>query len=354
MGKEMNAAVLHAVGDLRYERVGMPAAGEGEALVRVRAAGVCGSDLGRVMTTGTYRFPTIPGHEFCGEIVETGSRLRAFARGDRVVVAPLLPCGRCEFCESGDFGLCEDYDYLGSRRDGGFAEYVVAPERNLLRLPDELSFLEGAGVEPAAVTLHGLLRVGIGVGDTVAVLGCGALGLFALQFARIMGASRVFAVDIAPDKLALAGILGADECVNSAEVDAVERILELTGGRGASVALETAGAVQTQEQCLRIVRKKGRVLYLGTAHRDVVIPPKSFERIVRHELSLMGSWNSYSAPFPGVEWQSTIDFLRSGSFKLKPLITHVFDLSEAPKVFVDLVKRTYPYTKVMFEPSDKA
>ena len=352
MGEEMNAAVLHAVADLRYERVRMPAVGEGEVLVRVRAAGVCGSDLGRVMTTGTYRFPTIPGHEFCGEIAETGARVKAFSRGDRVVVAPILPCGRCEFCESGDYGLCEDYDYLGSRRDGGFAEYAVAPERNLLRLPDSLSYLEGAGVEPAAVTLHGMLRVGIGVGDTVAVLGCGALGLFALQFARIMGASRVYAVDIAPDKLALAELLGADECVNSAEVDAVERILEMTGGRGVNAALETAGVAQTQEQCLRMVRKKGRVLYLGTAHRDVVIPPKSFERIVRGELTLRGSWNSYSAPFPGVEWRATIDHMRSGAFKLKPLISHVFDLSEAPKVFADLVHREYPYTKVMFEPKE--
>lgn len=348
MNKLMNAAVLHAPADLRYEQVEVPSYKVDEVLVRVRAAGVCGSDLGRVMKTGTYSFPTIPGHEFCGEVAEVGEGVKDFKVGDRVAVAPILPCGTCEFCETGDYGLCDNYNYLGSRTHGGYAEYTVAPSRNLIRLPDEMSFAEGAMVEPAAVTLHGMMRVGINVGDTVAVLGCGTIGLFAIQFAKIMGATKVIATDVAPDKLELAKLLGADVCINSAAVDAVEKIKQLTNGKGVQVAVETAGVVQTQEQCLRITKKKGRVLYLGTAHRDVVLPPKSFECIVRNELSLVGSWNSYSAPFPGVEWQATIDYVKSGALKLQPLITHFFDLSEAPRVFVDLVDRKYPFTKVIY------
>ncbi|WP_200962434.1 galactitol-1-phosphate 5-dehydrogenase [Paenibacillus sp. Soil750] len=349
MNKLMNAAVLHAPADLRYEQVAVPSYEDNEVLVRVRAAGVCGSDLGRVMKTGTYSFPTIPGHEFCGEVAAVGGDVKDFKPGDRVAVAPILPCGTCEFCESGDYGLCDNYNYLGSRTHGGYAEYTVAPSRNLIRLPDSLSFVEGAMVEPAAVTLHGMMRVGVNVGDTVAVLGCGTIGLFAIQFAKIMGATQVIATDVAVDKLELAKQLGADVVINSGELDAVQKIKELTGGKGVNVAVETAGVVQTQEQCLRIAKKKGRVLYLGTAHRDVVLPPKSFECIVRNELTLVGSWNSYSAPFPGVEWQATIDYVKSGALKLQPLVTHTFRLSDAPNVFVDLVERKYPFTKVIYE-----
>lgn len=349
MSESMYAAVLHAPADLRYERVPVPAIRDGEVLVRVRAAGVCGSDLGRVMVTGTYRFPTIPGHEFCGEVAAVGSGVNDVQPGDRVAVAPILPCGKCAYCQAGDYGLCDDYNYLGSRTDGGYAEYVAAPVRNLVRLPDQLSFEEGAMIEPAAVTLHGMIRVGIQVGDAVAVLGCGTIGLFAIQFAKIMGATRVIATDVAPDKLELAAQLGADVCIDAFATDAVQRIRELTSGRGVDVAVETAGVVQTQEQCLRIARKKGRVLYLGTAHRDVVLPPKSFENIVRHELSIVGSWNSYSAPFPGVEWQATVDYVKSGALRLRPMITHRLKLSEAPRVFAELVQRKYPFTKVIFE-----
>lgn len=349
LNKLMEAAVLHAPADLRVEQVQIPSTLEAdEVLVKVRAAGVCGSDLGRVMKNGTYKFPTIPGHEFCGEIEAVGTAVTDFKKGDRVAVAPMLPCFKCEFCQQGNYGQCDGYNFLGSRTDGGFAEYVKAPIRNLIRMPDSVSFLEGATIEPAAVTLHGIKKVGINVGDSVAVLGCGAIGLFAIQFAKIMGATNVIAVDIAPDKLELAKEIGADTCINAIDNDVVQAIKDLTGGKGVNISVETAGVSLTQEQCLRVTKKQGRVLYLGTAHKDVVIPPKSFECIVRNELMIVGAWNSYSAPFPGVEWYATLQFIESGSLKIKPLITHTFKLSEAPQVFKDLVERRYPFNKVIF------
>ena len=347
--KLMKAAVLHAPGDLRIEKVQIPCGlKDKEVLVKVRAAGICGSDLDRVMKTGTYSFPTIPGHEFCGEIEEIGCCVHDFKKGDRVVVAPLMPCFECEFCEQGNYGQCNNYNFLGSRTDGGFAQYVKAPAKNLIMMPDGISFIEGSTVEPAAVTLHGMRKVGIEVGDTVAVLGCGAIGLFAVQFAKIMGATKVIAVDIAQDKLALAKEVGADICVNALNGDPVQAIKDITGGRGANVVIETAGVSITQEQCIRAARKTGRILYLGTAHRDVVIPPKTFECIVRNELTIVGAWNSYSAPFPGVEWYSVLEYIKMGSLKIKPLITHICMLDEAPKVFNDLALRKYPFNKVVF------
>lgn len=347
--RSMEAAVLHAPADLRIEQVPVPEnVGEKEVLIKVRAAGICGSDLDRVMKTGTYRFPTIPGHEFCGEIAEAGSGVKDFAIGDRVAVAPMLPCYACEFCQKGNYGQCDSYNFLGSRTDGGFAQYVKAPAGNLIKMPEGVSYVQGAAIEPAAVTLHGMKKIGINVGDSVAVLGCGAIGLFAIQFAKLLGATRVIAVDIAPDKLELAKQVGAHECVNALNNDAVKSIKELTDGKGVNVAVETAGVSLTQEQCIRAAKKQGRVLYLGTAHRDVVIPPKTFECVVRNEITIAGAWNSYSAPFPGVEWHATLDFIKAGSLLIEPLITHTVKLKEAPQIFRDLAERKYPFNKVVF------
>lgn len=349
MNQMMKAALLYAPGDLRVENVPVP---EGlapdEALIKVRAAGICGSDLDRVMKTGTYQFPTIPGHEFCGEVAGAGAAGSEFAVGDKVVVAPIIPCYQCEFCQGGRFGQCNHYNYLGSRTHGAFAQYVKAPLKNLLRMPEGISFREGATVEPASVTLHGMRKVGVETGDAVAVLGCGAIGLFAVQFAKIMGATRVIAVDVVAAKLDLAAQSGADICLNAATVDPVAAIRDLTAGRGVNVAVETAGVHVTQEQCLRIAKKLGRVLYLGTAHQAVTIPPQSFEAIVRNELTIVGAWNSFSAPFPGVEWQATLEFIQAGRLKIEPLITHTFPLDKAAEVFKDLYARKYFFNKVIF------
>ncbi|MDF2614409.1 MAG: tdh [Clostridia bacterium] len=345
----MKAAVLHAPGDLRIEDVKKPEISKAnEVLVSIKAAGICGSDLDRVLHTGTYKFPTIPGHEFCGVIEAIGENVKNFKVGDRVVVAPMLPCMTCESCAGGNYGQCEDYDFIGSRRDGAFAEYVVAPEINVLKMPYGVSFEEGAVVEPAAVTLHGMRKVKVNPGETVVVLGCGPIGQIAVQFSKIMGATKVIAVDILDEKLEEVKKLGADITINSMKEDVVEAIKKATNGKGAEVTIETAGSNITQEQSLRVTKNLGRILLLGTAHKDVIFPPKSFERIVRGELELVGSWNSYSAPFPGIEWKATMDFINTGQLKVKPLITHRFKLEEALNVFNQLKNRELSFNKIIF------
>ncbi|WP_228397709.1 galactitol-1-phosphate 5-dehydrogenase [Limnobaculum xujianqingii] len=342
----MKAAVLHAPADLRVQDVPVPACADDEVLVQVKAAGICGSDLDRVMVTGTYRFPTIPGHEFSGVIAATGRKVTKFSPGDRVAVAPILPCFSCDFCQQGHYGQCNNYNYLGSRTDGGFAEYVAAPERNLVRLADNISYEHGAMVEPAAVTLHGVMRAGIKAGDSVAVLGCGALGLFAIQFARILGATRIIATDIAEDKLALAQQVGATQVINSKTDDAVKAIL---ASGAVDVTIETAGVAVTQVQALEVTQKHGKVLYLGTAHADVTIPPQVFEHIIRNELTLLGAWNSFSAPFPGREWFAIIDYIQNGSLVMEPLITHTIKLEALPTFVKDMKKRVVSYNKVIIK-----
>ena len=191
--------------------------------------------------------------------------------------------------------------------------------------------------------------MGIEPGDSVTVMGCGTLGLLALQLARIRGASPVVAADIDEKKLILARKLGAGETVDASAVDPVAAIQRLTEGKGSRVCIETAGVRETQEQCLRIAQKQGRVLYLGTAHREVTFAPETFERILRNELTIYGSWNSFSSPFPGEEWTSTIGLIERGELRVQPLITHSVPLAEAPRIINDLFLHEFPAIKVLLK-----
>ncbi len=228
----MNALVLHAVGDARFEQIPRPKPATGEALVRVAFCGICGSDLPRTFVKGTYRFPTVCGHEFAGVVESCGEGVTQVAPGDRVVVFPLLWCGKCAACERGNFVQCSNYDYFGSRRDGALAEYVAAPVRNLVRVPEGVSLEAASMTEPAAVALHALKRAGGGfIGQSVVIFGAGPIGLMAAQLARVMGAAQVILFDLVARKLAMAVRLGFPLAFNPRETDPLEKVQELTCAR---------------------------------------------------------------------------------------------------------------------------
>ena len=352
MDTMMQAAVLHAPGDLRIENVPIPSdLGSREILVKVLAAGICGSDIERVMKTGTYSFPMIPGHEFCGMVEATASGESNLHKGDKVVVAPLIPCFKCEPCYSGLYGLCDQYGFIGSRTNGGFAQFVKAPAMNVLRMPESIDYTAGAAIEPAAVTLHGIRLLTINAGDTIAVIGCGALGFFAIQLARLAGAATVIAIDLDDEKLSLAREVDADYCINASTKNVIDEVKRLTGKKGVEIAIETAGVKNTREQCVELVKKKGQVILYGMAHGDVVFSQASFEKVIRYELVIRGSWNSYSVPFPGQEWFTILDYLRDNKLRVGPLISHVFKLSEAPRIFQDLFDRKLQSNKIVFLPN---
>jgi len=325
----MDALVLHAVGDVRHETIPRPEPGPGEVLVRVGFCGVCGSDIPRVFVKGTYHFPTVCGHEFAGTVAAAGPGVDGYQPGDRVAVFPLLWCGRCEPCEKGQYVQCVDYDYLGSRSDGGFAEYVVAPRQNLVRVPDGVTLEEAAMTEPAAVALHALRRAGgCSVGDAVAVFGVGPIGLMVAQWARAMGASRVILCDILPNKLALAERLGFTDTVNSRETDAVRAIEDKTGGAGAHLCIEAAGVPQTTNQALKSVRRGGRMVLLGNPSADVTLPASLLSQAMRREVTLFGTWNSeYSAVGGDDDWRAALEAMASKKLDLIPLITHRVSLA---------------------------
>ncbi|MGQ9608434.1 MAG: galactitol-1-phosphate 5-dehydrogenase [bacterium] len=345
----MKAGVLHAIGDLRYEDIPIPETKPGFALVKVKASGVCGSDIPRVMKKGTYTFPLIPGHEFAGEIAKLNNdNSPKFKVGDRVAVFPLIPCGKCPYCQIGEYAQCDDYDYLGSRRDGGFAEYVNAPISNLVIIPPNVDFESAAMTEPASVALHALRRAGIDPGDNIVILGAGTIGLILAQWAKVSGAGRVFITDISEEKLKSAMKYGFIECINAQTEDPVSIVKEKTDGRGADICIEAAGTPTTFEQSIRIVRKLGKVILMGNVSGDILIPEKTASTILRGQLTIFGTWNSSITAVPKNEWETSLKFMSSGALELKSLITHRYTLDHINEAFDMMYNRREFFNKVMF------
>jgi len=353
----MKAAVLYGIGDLRFEEVPLPQIKEGEALIKVKACGICGSDIARVMEKGTYSFPLIPGHELSGEVAEIREKISSFEKEDkgvsfknrdRVAVVPLLPCHRCPHCQVGEYNLCDNYDYLGSRCNGGFAEYVKVARENLIKIPPGVSFEEAALTEPASVALHALRRAKIEVGDKVAILGTGPIGVLLAQWVRIWGASEVYLVDVREEKLRVAQEYGFTEVINASKRDTVKSILEKTKQRGVDVSIEAAGAPITFKQSIQIARKGGKVIFLGIMNGEVTLSDELTSSILRKELTMYGTWNSRFPHLPKNEWAATLHFMKIGKLKVKPLITHKFGLKEAKEAFQMMYKGKEFFNKAMF------
>jgi L-iditol 2-dehydrogenase len=344
----MQACVLHGVGDLRYEEVPTPKIKKNQVLVKVRAAGVCGSDIPRIFVNGTYHFPTIPGHEFAGEVVEVGEDVKDVTIGTRAAIFPLIPCYKCPSCEIGEYAQCDDYDYLGSRCDGGFAEYVAVPAANIVPLPNGVSFEEAAMTEPAAVAIHALRRAGIDVGDAVAIFGVGPIGLMLGQWASIWGAGKVLLIDIDDAKLAVAKKMGFENVFNSRCEDPVKWIRDMTSDLGADLVLEGAGASQTFNQAILAVRKAGAVVIMGNPAGDVVLPQNTVSQLLRKQAVIYGTWNSSFTTIPKNEWKLTLEMVSRKRLDLKSIITHRVTFDKANAALLMMRDKTEFCNKVMF------
>lgn len=348
----MKAAVLHSENNIIYQDIEIEACRADEVKVKVMAAGICGSDTHKMTSKWKYALPAIMGHEFSGYIVEKGESVTNYEIGDRVLGVPFEPCYECEYCLSGQFSLCEDYGMIGAKSFGAFAEYVNIKASNVLPIGD-MDFEEAAMVEPSSVALHGVLGIEPRIGDVVAVFGVGTIGMLAIEWLKIAGVKEIIAIDISDEKLKEALDRGCDKAINSLKENLTEKINEYTNGLGVDIAFECAGSNITQEQCLLITRKKGKVGYLGIAYKDVHLSEKAFENIFRRELTLKGFWNSYTAPFPGEEWTTSIDFIKKGKVNVKDLISHRFPLEDTQKAFNLMINREESYGKVMIKPNEE-
>ena len=348
----MKACVLHAIGDLRYEDVPTPSPRAGEALIAVRACGVCGSDIPRVFEKGTYQFPAIPGHEFSGEVVAVGPGVDAEWVGKAVAVFPLIPCRACGPCEIGAFAQCEDYNYLGSRCDGAFAEFVCAPAWNLLRVPDGVSYEVAAMVEPAAVAIHALRQAGIDMGDRVAIFGAGPIGVMLALWARLWGASKVMLIDIEPRKLDFARSMGFEELFNPRQSGDVTAWVQNLTEHGADLVIEASGSSVAFEQSVLCARTFGTVVLMGNPAGDMKLSQKAYWAILRNELRLHGTWNSSYCRLPKNEWQLALDHMASGRLDVLPLVTHRVGLDSLADALVLMRDRLEFSNKILYVAPD--
>lgn len=330
----MKAAVVCANEDVQYLDVEEPQAGPGQVKIRVKASGICGSDIPRVLRGGVHFYPIVLGHEFSGEVAETGDGVTTVKPGDRVTGAPLLPCMKCDDCQNGNFSLCKHYSFIGSREQGSNADYVVIPEANTVPFDKSISYEQGAMFEPSTVALHGLLQNGYRGGGYVAVLGCGTIGVFTMQWAKIFGSRKVVVFDISEERLALAKRMGADAVVNAVRENHIDEAMAVTGGKGYDFVFETAGQVPTMQMAFSLAANKSKVCFIGTPHEELSFTPAMWENMNRKEFKLTGSWMSYSAPFPGKEWSLTAHYFATGQLKFNPaFIYRKMPMSQAQEAF---------------------
>ena len=333
----MRAYELHGVNDLRREDIEKPEIPSGWVLVQVKASGICSSDIPRIFTNGTYHFPTIPGHEFSGVVAAYGEGVPEERVGKRVGIFPLIPCRTCPQCRQKKYEMCEHYDYLGSRRDGGFAEYVAVPDWNLMELPENVSFREAAMLEPLSVALHAVKRSGVKPGDTAAVIGTGMIGFAAAAWAKALGAETVFVIGRGEAKRAIAEQIPGISYVMEEESKAIQ----------ADVVVEAVGTPQAVSSAVLLARPGGSIVLMGNPSGDLAMEKNVYWRILRKQLNLTGTWNSSYEKDEACDWTEALDALSKKKIPAQALITHCFP-SEKLMDGLELMKNhKEPYCKVM-------
>ncbi len=339
--RQTRMAYVAAPGEVRLEMRPVPEPGPDDVLVRIKATGLCGSDLHTIK--GLHpdaRLPTFIGHEFAGEVIACGASVRDYKVGDRVCVEPLLSCGHCYYCLRGEYLYCSKLKVQYRTGQGALADYFVTPQRWLNRIPDGLSYEEASLVEPVAVALHAARRSGVGPGDEVAVFGCGTIGLLVIQAVRALGAAKVYGVDILPNKLAAAKTMGAVPIDGSkADVPALFK-------RGPKVGLdrtfEAVGLQSTFTSALNSLHKGGVLTVVGIFEKpEIGLHAQVF---FGRELSVVGSC-AYTWDFA-----ESLALMGDGRINVKPLITHVLPLDKLPGVMKLFEDKQNPPIKVVFQP----
>jgi L-iditol 2-dehydrogenase len=326
----MKAAMLYGVKDLKVEDVEVPKVAAGEVLVKVKTATTCGTDL-KIFQRGyvekVIKLPTIFGHEWAGDVVEVADGLQWPTKDMRVRAGNSAPCLRCAMCQKGEYNLCENMIWLW----GAYAEYIKVPARmvlvNMQEIPQHVSYEEAAIVEPLACVLHGLEEARLRLGDTVAVIGAGPIGLLHLLAAKKMGVSKVIIIDLVEERLNVAERLGADETINAGEVNAVEGVRQLTSGYGADATIEAIGLPSTWEQALKMVRRGGTVLEFGGCPPGTEIKVNA-EMLHYGEQTILGTFHTTPLHF-----RKAMNLIASRSIDVRPLITRRMKLEEIAKAF---------------------
>jgi len=343
----MKALVLEEYNQLIYKEMPEPQVGPDDVLVRIKASGICGSDVhGMDGSTGRRIPPLIMGHEAAGVIAQVGSNVDNFHPGARVTFDSTVYCGGCFFCRRGEINLCDHRRVLGVscgdyRQHGTFAEYVAVPRHIIYPLPDSISFEQSAMVEPCSVAFHAAAITPLSLNDTAVVVGAGIIGLLLIQALRASGCGQIIAVDLAPERLALAQQLGADKSLNPAEDDAVAVIKKMTGNRGADVAFDAVGINASLKTGLNSLRKGGALTLIGNLASEVGL---ALQTVVTGEICVRGSCASRG------DYPAGLDMIARGAIQVDPLISATAPLSEGAQWFQRLYQKEKGMIKVMLNP----
>jgi L-iditol 2-dehydrogenase len=343
----MKALLLPEYKKLEYVDFDDPPILDDEVLVRVKACGICGSDIhGYDGSTGRRIPPVIMGHEASGEIVEVGRTVSNWKIGDRVTFDSTIYCNECAYCRRGLINLCDNRRVLGVSCDeylqhGAFAEYVAIPQQILTRIPDGVSYDKAAMVEPISIAFHAVNLSPIHLGNTVVVVGAGMIGLLVIQALRLAGCGQIIAIDIDPSKFDLAYHFGADECLMSHPDNVRQRVFELTEGQGASVSYDVVGLSSSLEVALAAVKKGGQITLVGNFKPTVDLP---LQKVVNRQITLQGSCASNG------EYPAVLNMLARGSIQVDPIISAVAPLSDGAAWFERLYSGDSALMKVILRP----
>lgn len=361
----MKAQVLYDVADLRYEEVSKPQLKKGWVLVKVKAAGVCGSDIPRIYKTGAHVHPLIPGHEFSGQVVNIYDESSAEWQGKRVGIFPLIPCGKCAPCHKKQYEMCKDYNYLGSRCDGGFAEYVAVPEWNLIELPDNVTYEQAAMMEPMSVAVHairqfdGLIRNGQKADNTddyikdksVCIIGLGTIGLLLTMFLIDAGIKNIYVIcnKMAQKEQALELGIPEDNIVVEAEKEKniADKSAISMGLKEYDYVFECVGRQETVCRAIELAAPAAHIVVVGNPYSDMSFPKDIYWKLLRYQLKLGGTWNSSYTKSDSDDWHYVLGRLKAGSIHPEKLITHRYSLEDIYKGMEIMRDKTEDYVKVM-------
>jgi L-iditol 2-dehydrogenase len=343
----MKALVLKEYRRFAVEDVPEPQLQPDEVLIRVRACGICGSDVhGMDGSTGRRIPPLIMGHEASGEIADVGPAVGVWKKGDRVTFDSTAYCGHCWHCQRGEVNLCDERRVFGVscaeyRRNGAFAQFVAVPERILYRLPDDLSYEKAAMVEAVSVAVHAVKRTQMAPGSTAAVVGAGRIGLLVIQVLKVVGCGEIIAIDLDDDRLAMARRLGATAILKADSADPAEAVRRLSGGRGVDAAFEVVGVASTVKAAVACVRKGGSVTLVGNLEPKVELP---LQAVVTRQITLIGTCASAG------EYPECLDLIAKGSVNVTEFISAAAPLEEGARWFERLYAREKGLMKVILRP----
>lgn len=331
----MKALRFYAPEDVRLEEVPEPSCGLDEVKLRVRNCSTCGTDV-KILHNGHQNLspPRTMGHEIAGEVVEVGANVTGWAAGDRAQVIAAVPCGDCYECRKGWMAVCQNQTSVGYQYDGGFAEYVVVPRQvlkvdGLNRIPDNIGYDEASVAEPFACAINAQELISVGEGDTVVVFGAGPIGCIHIRLARASGAERIFLIDVNAERLAMsADAVKPDEVIDGSQVDVVERVMELTDGRGADVVITATAANVAQEQAIRMAARRGRISFFGGLPKTNPFISCDSNLVHYRELMIMGA--NGSAPSHN---KRALELIATGQVPVKDLITARLPLEKVLDAF---------------------